>query len=466
MCLRLQWLNPVNERKQYGRERFCNLTEGSRMERRQQHFSRTGAIVDLAAIRSNMESLAKAARSVNPDIGLLATVKADAYGHGACEVANALAGTACMYSVACIDEGIELRTAGGIKAPILILGPVFAGDDEDTFRYGLTQTVFTLERAKQLNDNAALYDTERKSDPDEIKARARAEGDKAGEIVALLREDERKRETEQNGTEDPGFDDGCAHVHIAVDTGMSRIGLTPDEGGLAILREICSMPNIRVDGIFTHFATADESDKTEAMKALDSFRRFRVMAEEAGIRIPIWHCANTASIIDGIGLEGFEMARAGIGLYGMYPSEEVQKENVLLTPALTWYAYITHVKEIEAGTSVSYGYRFTADRRMRIGTVCIGYADGYPRSLSLKGTEVLVNGRRCPILGRICMDQMMIDLSSFAEGEIFPGVPVILLGAAGQDKITAEELADRYGTINYEITCNISRRVPRKYINR
>ena len=175
------------------------------MERRQQHFSRTGAIVDLASIRSNMESLVKAARSVNPDIGLLATVKADAYGHGACEVANALAGTACMYSVACIDEGIELRTAGGIKAPILILGPVFAGDDEDTFRYGLTQTVFTLERAVQLNENAAVYDAERKADPDDIKARAKAEGDKAGEIVALLRENEQKQKGGQNGSEDPGF---------------------------------------------------------------------------------------------------------------------------------------------------------------------------------------------------------------------------------------------------------------------
>lgn len=437
------------------------------------HFSRTGAIVDLRAIRENMAALKAAAKEVNPEIKALATVKADAYGHGACEVANAVDDIADMFSVACTDEGIELREAGGIKKPILILGPVFAEDDDDTIRYGLTQAVFTAERLQQLNDNAARYARENGTDPEILRAEAESTGDKAGEILALMREERKQKEDAKDG-EDYSFADGKAHVHIAVDTGMSRIGVTPDDDGLAVLKLAAELPYISVDGIFTHFATADETDKTGANKALSKFRAFKSMAEAAGIRIPCWHCANTASIIDGIGLEGFDMCRVGIGLYGMYPSREVKTDRVSLQPALMWYAYITHVKWIEAGTSVSYGYKFTADKRMRIGTVSIGYADGYSRSLSLKGTEVLVNGRRCPILGRICMDQMMIDLSAFDEGEVFAGVPAILLGGTPEAEaaaygyepkcISAEELADRIGTINYEVTCNISKRVPRKYI--
>ena len=446
------------------------------------HFSRTGAIVDLKAIHANMEAMKSAAQKVNPDIKILATVKADGYGHGACEVANCVKDLADMYSVACTDEGIELRNEGSVTKPILILGPTFAEDDEDTIRFGLTQTVFTFERAKQLDENAARYREENGDDPEALRKKAAADQDAAGQIVALLKENEQKKKAayamEQaardaaKGKEvnasvkeaDYAFPDLKAHIHIAVDTGMSRIGLTPDEAGLLILKKIASLQNIVIDGIFTHFATADETDKTETMKALEKFRHFRSLVEESGICIPLWHCANTASIMEGIGLEGFDMCRAGIGLYGMYPSDEVRRDTVSLKPALMWYAYITHVKEIEAGTSVSYGYRFTADRRMRIGTVCIGYADGYPRALSLKGTEVLVNGKRCRILGRICMDQMMIDLSKFDEGEVSPGVPVILLGTMGTDAVTAEELAEKCGTINYEITCNISSRVPRKYL--
>ncbi len=458
------------------------------------HFSRTGAIVDLGAIRENMIALVKAAREENPEIKALATVKADAYGHGACEVANAVEDIAEMFSVACTDEGIELREEGGITKPVLILGPVFAEDDEDTIRYGLTQVIFTVKRLKQLNENAARFARENGLDPVALRKEAEAAGDTVGEILALMKEGRMQKEraaavekaaaaaaadpsaaknrvretTLKTGSgRDCFFADGKAHVHIAVDTGMSRIGLMPDENGLRILKAAMELPYVSIDGVFTHFATADEKDKSGANLALSKFQKFKAMAEEAGIRIPCWHCANTASIIDGIGLKGFDLCRVGIGLYGMYPSDEVRKERVTLRPALTWYAYITYVKWIEAGTSVSYGYKYTADKRMRIGTVSIGYADGYPRSLSLKGTEVLVNGRRCPILGRICMDQMMIDISAFEEGEVFEGVPVILIGGSGTDAdsyISAEELAEKIGTISYEMTCGISRRVPRKYL--
>lgn len=436
------------------------------------HFSRTGAIVDLGAIRSNLEAFRGL---VKPGTKLLATVKANAYGHGACEVANALAGAVDMFSVACTDEGLELREAGGIIEPILVLGPSFTEDDEDAIAYGLTQTVFTYERAWQLNESARVFfeelDRLEKLQSGEIQEDAEdlvtktvrdLETFRAGGGDSAENEAKAPRKSRlQEAFETYGIKDRKAHIHIAVDTGMSRIGLSPDAQGLIELDQIHSLPYISIDGIFTHFATADESDKTHTMEALARFRKFREMVKMSGMEIPVWHCANTASIIDGIGLD-FDMVRVGIGLYGMYPSEEVKKENVSLKPVLLWYSYLTRVREIEAGTSVSYGYKYTADHKVKVGTVCVGYADGYRRGLSLNGTEVLVNGVRCPVLGSICMDQMMIDVSEVPGAT--PGTPVILIGAAGKEAITAEELAGRLGTINYEITCGISERVPRKYV--
>ena len=388
-------------------------------------YCRCGAIVDLNAIRHNLSELKRAAGNKK----ILSVMKANAYGHGSCEAANAINDMSDMYAVATIDEGVHLRVAGGISKPILILGPTFTGEDDQVILYGLTETVFDLDRARALNESVNEFVTD---NLDKLK--------------------------EMQYTSP----DYKAHIHIAVDTGMSRIGLTPDENGVEIIKKISELGNIVIDGIFTHFATADASDKTYALEAYNKFRNFKKRCVESGISIPIWHCANTASIIDGIGLDDdMDMVRCGVGLYGMYPSEEVSHTNVNLAPAMLWYSYVTRIKELEPGTSVSYGYTFTADKKMKIGTVCCGYADGYPRLLSNKGS-VLIGGKRCRILGNICMDQFMVDLTGVDNVSV--GAPVVLLGSDGVNTVSAEDIADICQTISYEVVCGISSRVPRKYV--
>ena len=388
-------------------------------------YCRCGAIVDLKAIRYNVLQL----KGLIGDKKLLCTVKANAYGHGACEVANAIKDDVYMFSVATIDEGVLLRTQGGIDKPVLILGPTFAGEDGNALEFGLTETIFDVDRANALNESVNEF-----------------VADHIGKLKELPYVSKDYR----------------AHVHIAVDTGMSRIGLTPDKDGVEAIKKISALSNIVIDGIFTHFATADERDKTEALKAYKKFRDFKKLCTEAGISIPIWHCANTAGIIDGIGLDDdMDMVRCGIGIYGMYPSEQVDKDKVRLAPAMLWYSYLTYIKEIHEGTSVSYGYTFTADRTMKIGTVCCGYADGFPRIRSNKG-RVLIGGKYCRIIGNICMDQFMVDLTGVEDAAV--GMPVVLMGSDGVNSITPEEIAEEAGTINYEITCGIAYRVPRKYV--
>lgn len=388
-------------------------------------YCRCGAIVDLNAIRHNLSELKRAAGNKK----ILSVMKANAYGHGSCEAANAINDMSDMFAVATIDEGVHLRVAGGITKPILVLGPTFTGEDDQVILYGLTETVFDLDRARALNESVNEFVTD---NLDKLK--------------------------EMQYTSP----DYKAHIHIAVDTGMSRIGLTPDENGAEIIKKISELGNIVIDGIFTHFATADASDKTYALEAYNKFRNFKKLCVERGISIPIWHCANTASIIDGIGLDDdMDMVRCGVGLYGMYPSEEVSHTNVNLAPAMLWYSYVTRIKELEPGTSVSYGYTFTADKKMKIGTVCCGYADGYPRLLSNKGS-VLIGGKRCRILGNICMDQFMVDLTGVDNVSV--GAPVVLLGSDGVNTVSAEDIADICQTISYEVVCGISSRVPRKYV--
>ena len=388
-------------------------------------YCRCGAIVDLNAIRHNLLELKRAAGNKK----ILSVMKANAYGHGSCEAANAINDMSDMFAVATIDEGVHLRVAGGITKPILILGPTFTGEDDQVILYGLTETVFDLDRARALNESVNEFVTD---NLDKLK--------------------------EMQYTSP----DYKAHIHIAVDTGMSRIGLTPDENGAEIIKKISELGNIVIDGIFTHFATADASDKTYALEAYNKFRNFKKLCVESGISIPIWHCANTASIIDGIGLDDdMDMVRCGVGLYGMYPSEEVSHSNVNLAPAMLWYSYVTRIKELEPGTSVSYGYTFTADKKIKIGTVCCGYADGYPRLLSNKGS-VLIGGKRCRILGNICMDQFMVDLTGVDNVSV--GAPIVLLGSDGVNTVSAEDIADICQTISYEVVCGISSRVPRKYV--
>ncbi len=393
---------------------------------------RSTAVIDLSAIKANVAEF-KRLQNERRDkpILILCSVKANAYGHGSVDVAKSIEGLTDYLGVACVDEGTELRKAG-ITKPVLVLGAELCDAFEKAVLNELTLTVFDIKRAKALDACAA----------------------------ALHRR---------------------AKIHIAVDTGMSRIGLRPDESGAATIKEIMSLKNVEITGIFTHFATADETDKAPANEAHKRFSDFRRLCETEGIEIGIWHCANTAAAIDDIGIEqDMDMYRCGIGIYGLYPSDEVHKEYLKLKPALKWFSYLSYIKEIKAGTKVSYGYRYTAERDMLVGTVACGYADGYRRILSRNGTEVIVRGKRCPVIGTICMDQMMVDLTNVPEAAI--GDRVVLIGNAEDsfagnadnvcpsdmsglaEPVTAEEMAEKCGTISYEIICAIGSRTKRRYV--
>ena len=393
---------------------------------------RSTAVIDLSAIKANVDEFKRLqSRRSNRPMRILCSVKANAYGHGAAETAKAISQLTDYLGVACVDEGTEIRRAG-VDNPILVLGAELSDRFREAVDNELTLTVFDTERAKVLDACAAEC------------------GKKA-------------------------------KIHIAVDTGMSRIGLHPDRDGLETVKQIAALDNLEVTGIFTHFATADENDKGPADEAYRRFADFRKLCEEEGIRIGIWHCANTAAAIDDIGVgQNMDMYRCGIGIYGLYPSEEVHKENLKLKPALKWFSYLSFVKDIKAGTKVSYGYRYTAERDMRIGTVACGYADGYRRILSRNGAEVIIRGKRCPVIGTVCMDQMMVDLANVPDAKI--GDRVVLIGSAEDSfagnpdnvvpadtaglaaPVTAEEMAERCGTISYEIICAIGSRTKRRYV--
>jgi alanine racemase len=347
---------------------------------------------------------------VGDQVMIMAVIKADGYGHGALPIAHALNKIGVeRYAVAFPDEGMMLRK-GGIKNPILILGYSHPSQDAMIIEYGLTPTIFTMEAAKQLSEKAV----------------------KAGKTVP---------------------------VHIKLDTGMRRIGFRPCEESLDQIEEISRLPGIEIEGIFTHMAKADETDKTSAQKQMDTYLEFVNKLEERGISIPVKHVANSASIID---LEDFrlDMVRAGIMTYGLYPSEEVDKEKILLKPAMEWKTHIIYLKEIYPGEGVSYGHTYIADKKRKIATLPVGYADGYPRSLSGVG-RVLIRGQYAPILGRVCMDQMMVDVTEIEGVELFD--EVTLMGADGENRISAEEIGSLSHSFNYEIVCDISKRVPRVF---
>ena len=249
-------------------------------------------------------------------------------------------------------------------------------------------------------------------------------------------------------------------VHIKVDTGMSRIGITPDESGLEFVRTLMEKEGIEIEGIFTHFAKADEADKTNAKIQLEMFRKFIAMIEDRlNLRIPIKHCSNSAGILE-LPEANMDVVRAGITLYGLYPSDEVKKDIVPLRPALSLYSEVVYCKTIHEGQSVSYGGTFTAKEDMRIATIPLGYGDGYPRSLSGKG-YVLIRGKKAPILGRVCMDQFMVDVTKIPE--VTEGDRVTLIGYDGEEHISAELLGELSGRFNYELVCDLGQRIPRLY---
>ena len=251
-----------------------------------------------------------------------------------------------------------------------------------------------------------------------------------------------------------------ARVHIAVDTGMNRIGLTPTESSADIVKEINALAGIEICGMFTHFARADEFDKSHAEEQIRAFMEFNRFIAERLISIPIVHCSNSAGIMD-LKEANMDAVRAGITVYGLYPSDEVKKDQMKIQPAMELKSFITYIKEIKAGSAVSYGGTFVAERDMIIGTVGIGYADGYPRNASGRG-QVLVCGKRVPILGRVCMDQLMIDLTEVSEA--VEGSEVTLLGRDGELEISMDELVEFCDGFHYEIPCVIGKRVPRVYV--
>lgn len=370
-------------------------------------YTRVFAEIDLDAVIFNMESMR---RNLPPETGLVGVVKADGYGHGSVPVARAIAPYVEAYAVATAEEALLLRRHG-IGKPVLILGPVHKSHYGSLAEQEIRPVIFTMEQARELS-----------------------------------------REAVRLGK--------TADFHLAVDTGMSRIGLDAEEGGVELAAEICGLPGIRAEGIFTHFARADETDKRWAEAQLARFQHFVELLEVRGVHIPVKHCANSAAIIDMPGT-GMSWARAGISLYGMYPSDEVAAEPVPLRPVMSLKSLVTYVKEIGAGRQVSYGGTFVAEAPMRIATVPVGYGDGYPRNLSGRGF-VLIRGQRAPILGRVCMDQLMVDVTGIPDVET--DTEVTLIGRDGAEQIRVEDLAEWGGGFHYEIVCDIGKRVPRVYL--
>ncbi|HIT72444.1 alanine racemase [Tyzzerella sp. An114] len=371
-------------------------------------YQRVTAEIDLDAVAYNIRNIRE---RVNKNSKIMGIVKADAYGHGAVEVSKVLLyNGADWLGVAMIDEAIQLRQ-NNIMVPILILGYTLETKIDDVVRYDIIQTVFSYDMAKLVSDAAV----------------------------------------KQNK---------IAKIHIKVDTGMGRIGFMPDENIGEEVLKISKLPNIEINGIFTHFSTSDETDKSFTRLQIERFKYAIDEIEKRGINLPVKHCANSAAIMDLEDL-GFNMVRAGVILYGMYPSDDVKKENLSLKPVMSIKTHISYVKNVGVGVPLSYGRTYYTDKESVIATVPVGYADGYIRRMQ-KGGRVIVNGHYAPIVGRVCMDQFMIDVTDIPD--VKPGDDVILMGSDGNISITADEIAKVLDTINYEVVCMIGKRVPREYI--
>ena len=370
-------------------------------------YSRVYATVNLDAVASNMRSMRD---NLPASTLIMGSVKADGYGHGSVPVAKTIEPYVFGYAVATIDEGIILRRHG-INKTILILGVTHESRYEDLLRYDIRTAMFQYEKAKKLSDLALK------------------QGKKAV-------------------------------VHLALDTGMSRIGMKADREHAKEAAAIAALEGIEVEGLFTHFARADETDKSAYEEQYRRYKEFLGYLKELGVKIPIRHCSNSAGIVESLESNHMDMVRAGIAIYGMYPSDEVDHNSVKLTPAMEIKSCITYIKEIEAGTAVSYGGTFVADHTMKVATIPVGYGDGYVRSLSGKG-DVLIHGKRAAILGRICMDQFMVDVTEIPEAKFMD--PVTLVGKDKDAVIRVEDLSDLSGRFNYEFVCDLSKRVPREY---
>lgn len=369
-------------------------------------YLRCYAEVSLEAIGHNIGEVKK---RIDPEVKLMVVVKADAYGHGSITVGRYLEPMVDYFGVATLEEAIELRE-GGITLPILVLGYTSPSQYADLLKYEIAQTIYSLDTAQKLSEVAEI---------------------------------QKKK----------------AVVHIAVDTGMTRIGFHAEESDADQIAEIKGLPNIELEGLYTHFSCADEQDKTYCDMQMVKYDAMIQMLKEREIIIPIKHVCNSAGIME-FDNHRFDMVRSGIVTYGIYPSEEVEK-NLDLRAALQWKSHVIHVKDVKPGLGVSYGATYITHKpTTRIATVSIGYADGYPRALSSKG-RVLIHGQYAPILGRVCMDQLMVEVSDIPDVQVED--IVTLVGRDGERTISIEEVADPAARFNYEMLCNISKRVPRIY---
>lgn len=388
---------PKETKKELPKEIKIDLNSGN--------LARVYAKIDEDAVLSN---LAQMKANLSPEVGIMAIVKTDAYGHGADFLSAAIEEEVCGFGVATVEEAVSLRRHGRRKM-ILILGYVHESLFPTVIEQDISMDVYSFETCKKLS-----YVAERLGK--------------------------------------------AAKVHFKLDTGMSRLGVLANEESLTLLERIVQLPYIEVEGIFTHFSAADEKDKTSTRRQLFLYQEFIQKAKERGIVVPYYHCANSAGIID-MRETDFNMVRAGIALYGLYPSDEVKKEQVSLRAALSLVSHVVMVKEVAAGTGISYGSTYVTLKEERIATIPVGYGDGYARALSNRG-YVLIHGKKAPIRGRICMDQFMVDVSDIPD--VVVGDPVTLVGIDGSEQITVEYLCEIIGnTFPYEFICDLGKRIPR-----
>jgi len=372
-------------------------------------YSRVCAEIDLDAVEYNMEMMKK---NLREGVRMMAVLKTDGYGHGAAPIAKMLEPKDYIwgFATASLDEAVTLRRAG-IQKPLIVLGCIFPDQWEAMIEHEIRMTIYTRGGAERVSEFAG----------------------KLGKN---------------------------AYIHIKLDTGMGRLGFAFCKKSAEDIRAVSTLPNLTVEGMYTHFARADEADKTFTQKQMEDYLYMKRALEERGVRFPYYHCSNSAGIID-VKEANMDLVRAGISLYGLYPSEEVKKENVPLKPALKLISHVAHVKWVGPGMPVSYGGTYVTEKDTKIVTVPVGYGDGYPKSLSNKG-YVLIHGKRAPIIGRVCMDQFMVDATGIDDVKF--GDKVTLIGDEGEEKLPVEVLSELSGRFNYEFVCDLGKRIPRTYL--
>ena len=373
-------------------------------------YSRVCARIDLDAVEYNLDMMKQ---NIKEETKMIGVIKTDGYGHGAVQIARYVMEEKDYiwgYAVATLDEAVLLKK-NQVKKPVLVLGCIFPDQRDIMIEQEVRMTCYTLEMAEDISKRAQKLNQK-------------------------------------------------AYIHIKLDTGMSRLGFQITEESVEEICRIASLPNLVLEGMYSHFATADETDKTFTKKQLERYLWMKEKLEEWKVTFPYYHCSNSAGIID-VKEANMDLVRAGISTYGLYPSNEVEKKNVPLKPALQLISHVAHVKGVESGTPVSYGCTYVTKRRTRIATIPVGYGDGYPRSLSNKG-YVLIRGKKAPILGRVCMDQFMVDVTDI-DAVTFQD-RVTLVGTDGGEDLPVEVLSDLSGRFNYEFVCDLGKRIPREFI--